>query len=143
MLFFEHIRFQPYLFLVGAALLGLGIWLFRQQVAFLSTTRKAYGRLVDWGENVDPIPNSGSPKVHYYAHVVFEAADGSEHYVTSATGQWPKPSTPIGHIYPVRYDPDNPDDARLDTLFDYWGPSVLILCFGAFTLFVAFHVAAR
>jgi hypothetical protein len=143
LLYFGHVPFQPYLYLCGAVLSGLGISLLYRQLGFILRSRKGYGRLVGWTENSLAVRNSSTAKVYYYAQIVFEAPDGSEHRITSATGECPKPSTPVGHVYPVRYDPDNPDEARLDTIFDFWGPGSLIFLLGAVALCLSFHVQAR
>jgi hypothetical protein len=135
-LYFEHIHFQPYLYLCGTILSGLGLKLFYRQISFLFRTRKTCGTLVGWHEEMNPTAHGGRVK-DYYAELEFEAPDGSKHQVRSATGS----SSPIKRIarqYPVRYDPQNPDDARMDTLFDYWGPPVLISLFGVGVLYAAF-----
>jgi hypothetical protein len=139
-LFLAHIPFQPYLFLCGGVLTGLGVWIFSKQITYFRGSRMSYGKLVNWKE----IPGVGRassytrPEIYYYAVVEFEGADGRIHQVTSATGSSPKPRTPIGKRLPVRYNPDKPDEARLDTLFDYWGPAVLILLMGVVTFVVSF-----
>jgi len=135
-LFLKHIPFQPYLFLCGGALAGLGLHLFHNQITFLQHSRLTYGELVDWKEVPKP---TGSRGVDYYAVVNFEDNNGARHQVLSATGIWPKPSTPMGKKYPVRYNFENPDDARLDTLFDYWGPPVIILLFGVSIIVISFY----
>ena len=139
-LFLEHIPFQPYLFLCGGGLSGLGLSLFYKQINFLIRSRLAYGELVDWKEVEVPRGGRGH-NYDYYAVVAFEDADGRLHRVTSATGSWPKPRTPTGKKYPVRYSPDHPEEARLDTLFDYWGPAVIILAFGIGIFVVSFYAA--
>jgi hypothetical protein len=137
-LYLGHILFQPYLFICGGALTGLGVWILRTQVIFLRSSRLTYGELIEWKE----APAFRPGKIpHYYAVVAFQAVDGTQHQVTSATGTWPKPKTPLGKRLPVRYDPENPDGARLDTLFDYWGPPVIITLFGAVVLVISFVAA--
>ncbi len=136
-LFLEHIPFQPYLFLCGGALSGLSVWIFYNQIAFFQRSRITYGELVDWKEVTNP--RRGSSRVDYYAVVAFEDGDGTQHQVTSATGCWPKPRTPMGKRFPVRYSPEDPEEARLDTLFDYWGPAVIILLFGVSIFVVSFY----
>jgi hypothetical protein len=138
-LFLEHVSFQPYLFLCGGALSGLGFWIFYRQIAFLKESRVARGELVDWKEV--PRTVSRTPRIDYYAVVEFEDGDGRSHRVTGATGTWPKPRTPMGTRYAVRYSPENPEEARLDTVFDYWGPAVIILMFGAGVIVISFYAA--
>jgi len=139
-LYATHVSFQPYLFVCGAVMLGLGVSLLYGQAGMFLNTRKTHGKLVGWSEN-NASPNPNYAKIYYYADVVFEDNEGVEHHVRSATGSRPKPKTPIGHRMPVRYDPSNPENARLDTIFDFWGPSCIITLFGAVLLFLAFKVA--
>jgi hypothetical protein len=138
-LFLEHVPFQPYLFLCGGGLSGLGFRILYNQIAFLKKSRVARGELVDWKEV--PSNVNRTPRIDYYAVVEFEDADGGSHQVTSATGRWPKPRTPMGTQYPVRYSLENPKEARLDTVFDYWGPAVIILSFGAAIVVISFYAA--
>jgi hypothetical protein len=140
-LYQHHLIVTPGVFILGVIVFGFGLWLFCKQVAIFNSTQKTYGRLVSWGEERPPNPNS--PKVYYYAHVVLQTRDGSEHHVASTTGNRGKPKTPIGHPMPVRYDPSNPDDARLDTYFDFWGPSTIIMFFGAVPIVVSFALSGH
>ena len=135
-LYERHFLVTPGLFPLGGLVFGFGLWLLCKQIRYFSGTQRTYGQLVGWGEEKTPVPNS--PRVYHYAQVVFQADDGSEHHVTSATGDRIKPKTPIGSPIPVRYDPANADDARVDTIFDFWGPSILVMFFGAVTLGMAF-----
>jgi len=138
-LFWAHIHFQPYLFFCGGGITGLGVWILYQQITFFGRSQLAFGKLIAWNE-APRIGNGGTPVgSYYYAVVAFETTDGTEHQVTSATGSYPKPKTPLGKKFPVRYNPENPEEARLDTLFDYWGPAVLILILGASSFLVSFH----
>jgi hypothetical protein len=135
-LYHQHLFVTPVLFFFGGVVFGFGLWLFCKQVVIFNSTRKTYGKLVGWGGEMPPNPNS--PKMYYYAQVVFQSCDGSEHRITAATGDRIKPRTPIGSQIPMRYDPANPDDARVDTFFDFWGPSIIIMFFGAVTCVMSF-----
>jgi len=134
-LFLAHVHFQPYLYLCGTILSGLGGHLFYRQITFVFRTRKTYGTLVNWDGQTHT--DRGAKITDYYAELEFEAPDGSKHRVRSATGD-SSPAQRIGRRYPIRYDPENPDDARMDTLFDYWGPPVLISLFGGVVLYISF-----
>jgi hypothetical protein len=133
----RHLFVTPGLYVVGTLVLGFGIWLFLKQWIIFQSTVKTYGKLIGWGEE-SSTPNPKFPRIYYYAQVAFETPDGSRHHVTSATGTRPKPKTPMGHPMPVRYHPENPDDARLDTFFDFWGPSTVISFTGALLIGCSF-----
>ncbi len=57
----------------------------------------------------------------------FTAADGETHTVTSDVSSSP-PGFSEGEPVRVRYDPANPEDARIHSFFQTWGTSVI---FGA------------
>lgn len=124
-----------FLLVMGLAMAGFGARLAGQRIAFLRRTRRAWGKLDGWKEQ--PSLRPGSREIYYYAEVVFDAADGTTHRVTSATGdgRMCRPSTPIGKPVPVRYNPENPDEASIDTFFNLWAPSLGFLVIGGACLF--------
>lgn len=126
-----------YLLILGVGLICFGLRLIYQRISFLLRSRKTYGTFVNLREE----PKLNSTKIYYYAEVVFEASDGTEHRVTSDIGsgsyQTPKPQT--DRQIPVRYDPRNPDDAHIDTLFNLWSPSLGFLLLGSAAIFAFLH----
>ena len=123
--------------ILGLGLIGFGLRLICQRIAFLLRSQKAYGKLDKWNESRE----LNSPKVYYNFEVVFKASDGTEHRVASEyssgiyVGQKPKYPRDI----PVRYDPMNPDDAHIGTLFNFWGPTLICLFFGCAITFGIFR----
>jgi len=117
-----------FLLIVGLAMIGFGLKLAYQRITFLRRSRKAYGKPVKWKE----APVLNSQKIYYYAEVEFETEDGVAHRVTSDVGYasfaGQEPKLPSRIL--VRYDPANPDDAHIDTLFNVWSPSVGFILLG-------------
>ena len=70
--------------------------------------RRSGGRVVTW---------------EYVPVFRFAAADGKTYTVTSGVGSSP-PSFDEGEQVSVLYDPANPSDARIHTLFQIWGTAV-------------------
>ena len=71
-----------FLLTVGLGMIGFGLKLAYQRIAFLFRSQKAYGKPVNWKE----VPQINSRKIYYYPEVVFETPDGTEHRVTSDIG---------------------------------------------------------
>ena len=126
-----------FLLTVGLGMIGFGLKLAYQRIAFLFRSQKAYGKPVNWKE----VPQINSRKIYYNPEVVFETPDGTEHRVTSDigydsyVGQKPKLPSTIA----VRYDSANPDDARFDTLFNLWAPSCAFILIGGAAIFAFLH----
>ncbi|MEI6561765.1 MAG: DUF3592 domain-containing protein [Verrucomicrobiota bacterium] len=123
-----------YLLIVGLGLLSFGIKLMLERINFLLRSQKAYGKLVGFKEYRD-----GSSITQYLTEIVFEASDGTEHRITSDTASSRKSTRPIGSQIAVRYDPSNPDDAHMDSLWNLWVPSLAFLILGGAALFAFFH----
>jgi len=123
--------------ILGLGLIGLGLRLMYQRITFLLRSQKAYGRLDQWNES----RKMNSQMVYYFAEVVFKTSDGTEHHVASEYGSGSyvgqKPKFP--REIPVRYDPKNPEDAHICTLFNFWGPTLISLFFGGAITFGIFR----
>jgi hypothetical protein len=118
-----------YLFVaVGVGALLLRIRLFRHSV-------KVDGKLVPWKESRQFVNHR--EVITYRPVVAFADADGSTHQIESESGTDTKP--PLGHVYPVRYDPGNPVDATIATFVNFWIVPFIFLAGGALLLLLG-HV---
>jgi hypothetical protein len=128
-----------YLSIVGLCMVGFGIRLMFQRIRFLLKSRVAWGEISGSKES----PEINRREVYSYNEVVFTADDGLEHRAAADTGTvaypWQKTSIKVGRTVPVRYDPANPDEAHIGSLFNLWAPSISFLAMGAGALFAAFH----
>ena len=129
----------------GLIVLSFGLWQLNWCIRFLLRSTRVEGRLVKW-EMISPGFIGTPPKSvrggSYRPVVAFKADDGTEHRVES--GVWRRsnyrPSTPVGTVYPVRYNPRNPQEARIATVTDMWMIPSLCVVFGAFIIAVGmFH----
>lgn len=72
----------------------------------------------------------------------FTDANGREHTVQSTVGTGGEVYA-VGDALAIRYLPDEPEVARIDTFFGRWGATVLLLVLGLAFLLFAWFVAAR
>ena len=130
---------MSYFFLVaGVGMVAMGFYLTYKRITFLFHTRKTYGRLTGWEER----SGFAGPRlvvIYYFPEVVFEASDGVERSLTSAVGVQSTANQSIGDAVAVRYDPRNPDNARVDTSINLWSPPIAFLLIGGVILFAALH----
>jgi hypothetical protein len=78
-----------------------------------------------------------------YAPVfAFTAADGKSYTVTSDAGSSP-PGFAEGESVKVRYEPENPENARIHTLFQTWGAALMGAFGGVFCLIWGWLVLRR
>jgi hypothetical protein len=69
----------------------------------------------------------------------FHAADGNEYTVTSNVGSSP-PGFSVGESVRVRYDPANPEDARIHTFFQIWGVAIVFAAAGIMFFGIALYM---
>jgi hypothetical protein len=128
----------------GLILSATGIGYLYGVVTFLRRSVKTKGRFVSWETaQAWTVGGPGAPpgQSSYRATVAFTAPDGSERRVkgTLWVSAYRKPKTRKGSAYPVRYNPANPDDARIATLGELWLGPFGFLAVGSFLLFLAVH----
>ena len=73
--------------------------------------------------------------IYHFPKVSFRARDGRERTFQSQLGA----STPVrmGRTLPVRYPPDRPDDAEVDTFATRWLPAIVFGTLGDAFLTIA------
>lgn len=126
----------------GLILLLSGIWGLIAGILFIQRSIKTDGRFDHW-EMARPeavgSPTSSRGRSSFRAVVTYAAADGSEHRIKSATWTqtYYKPKVPSDRAVPVRYDSQNPKDARVFTFMDFWFFRLLSLLIGAALLALA------
>ncbi len=94
---------------VGVLFAGLGFHSYRSTRAFLARAHRVPGVVVDlsWSRS----RNGGT----YHPVLRFQTLDGRTVQATSDVGSRPAPARP-GQAVTVLYDPENPQEARLDTM---------------------------
>jgi len=132
---------MSYFFLViGLGMGGMALNMTYKRITFLLRTRKTYGRVVGWEERPGFVAGHRVLSVTYYfPEVAFEASDGVERRVTSPAGWESTARQSIGDRVGVRYDPRNPDDARVDAIVHLWSPPAAFLLIAGAALFAFIH----
>ena len=116
--------------LIGAALLALSAWYFVRRRAFLQESASATGTVVDLNvirsESTD---DDNRVTVDYFSHprVTYRDANGREMTFASSVGSSP-PKYKVGDKVSVRYHPQRPTEAEIDSFWEIWLPTV---AFGA------------
>jgi hypothetical protein len=105
---------------VGAIQLGLGIFFFARTRRFLRTAVETTGTIVDLVES-----RSSEGGTTYKAVVQFQTADGRSITWTETMASNP-PAGQIGEQTPIKYDPANPNKARIAKRFRLWFLSGLL-----------------
>ena len=101
-------------FLVGGiCMLVAGSVTYLYARAFVQDASKAGGIVVEMVER------RGDSGVMFAPVVAFSDAEGKEHKIYSTTSSYP-PSYRVGEKVTVLYDPNSPDEGKLDAFFGLW-----------------------
>ena len=109
---------------VGAVQLGLGIFFYVRTRRFLRTAVETTGTIVDLIES-----RSSEGGTTFQAVVEFQTADGRSIRWQESMASNPPAGQP-GEQIPVKYDPANPDKARIAKTFRLWFLSGLLVLLG-------------
>jgi hypothetical protein len=126
--------------IAGFAVLMLTAALTAQTVSFLRHSARANG-VVQKLARVVRKSSRGTPQVSYAPVFSFVTADGRTMTVTSRMSSSP-PEFRAGDAVPVRYDPRNPKNARIDTFWQMWGAETITGGLGAVACLVTLACAA-
>lgn len=106
--------------IVGAGLLGLGIYLAINAHNFTSTSATATGYVVK-----NATSRSASSELSVYTPIIaFTTQDGDPVVFASASSSSP-PMYDVGETVTVLYPPDNPHDAEISGFFHLWGAALI------------------
>jgi hypothetical protein len=131
------IDFPEALGAVGVIMSAIGIGTLYRRIVFFFRSQQTVGKLVAWKEERKFDPR-GRLTTFYTAVVSFQGSDGSAHRVESDWGFGKKSTMPMGHPFPVRYNPTDPQDAHIATVANLWATPVLYLLIGGFILSLVF-----
>lgn len=124
-------------------LIGLGaslgaVWLTVSTIRFKVTAEKTVGTVVKFEYRTSSRSRSGRTQKTWSPTFEFVDASGATQRVTSSYSS-SSTSRKIGDKVPVRYAPDEPQRARIDSFASYWPGTLICLCLGA--TFSAFGLA--
>ena len=117
---------------IGLAMLVATFFLYQSTQSFLSTAQTTNGIVID-------VVSSRSNDTITYAPVIsFIAPDGREVIFTSS-GSKPAAYT-VSDSVEVLYQPSNPNDVRINTMSDLWGPTMLMSILGSVFFLIGFII---
>lgn len=124
------------LLLAGPVLLGYAVVSYLRTVRFIRSSTEVAGEVIRLEHSRD---RTGNSTYESYAPVFsFTAADGKKRTVTSDV--WSSPADfSVGESVRVRYDPANPQDARIHSFLQTWGGAVISAAVGAMFFGVALY----
>ncbi|MGI8796561.1 MAG: DUF3592 domain-containing protein [Acidimicrobiia bacterium] len=111
---------------LGALLFSIGAFWFMRVRRFLATAVDVEGTVLGH-QSRRSRSTSGGSATSYYPVVQFATAEGRSVEFTDQVGGSP-PSHDVGETVPVKYDPGDPEHARIATGFRLWfGPGLIVL----------------
>ncbi|WP_455382070.1 DUF3592 domain-containing protein [Salinispira pacifica] len=125
---------------IGLAMLAGGLIYAVVILAFIGRAAHTEGTIVriDSVKNavpfMDQVKGSG---VIYYPVVQFKTQDGKTIDFRAASGSQ-RPRFSVGDSVSVMYDPANPSDSRINSLWGVWGAPLILLGIGALFLLLGF-----
>ena len=118
----------PIMLVIGLGILFLG-WQWRTYTQNqIATMLPAEGRVVDVVSRTKT--SGGERKTNFYPVVEFRTADGESVRFESSTGSNPS-AYRVGDAVKVRYDPQTPQSAVIDS-WELWLPSSIVIGVGGF-----------
>jgi hypothetical protein len=108
----------------GALLILIGVFWFWRIRRFLKRAVATEGTVLGHEMRASS-SSSGGTSTSYHPVVQFVTADGQPVQYTERFGSSP-PSHDVGETVPVKYDPSQPDKARIATGFRLWFGPVLV-----------------
>ena len=109
---------------VGLVFVLVSLWNVRSTKQFLAQSETAHGEVIDLVLGSSRTGDSGTSSSVYYPVVRFATHEGEYIEFQSGIGSQP-PAYRVGDRVTVRYRPDNPYRAKIDSFFQLWFLSVL------------------
>jgi hypothetical protein len=120
----------------GALVLAVGLFLIFRLRSFLAGAVSTQGQVIDL---VSSSTSEGGTT--HYPRVAFTDADGKRHSFQHEVGSNP-PAFEVGESVPVRYDPDDPERAKIAKALSLWTEPVLVAAIGTGLLLAGLVVVA-
>lgn len=110
--------------------LTISFFVYRHAHSFVQSASRAQATITKLTER--PGHDSGTV---YYPVFRFQDGKGQAHEIDSSSGQYP-PAYKVGDTVTVLYQPEQPENAKLDRFFDVWGWAAMLGGFGVLDLVV-------
>lgn len=108
---------------VGLGLLGGSIYSFITTKNWLSESYQSNGKVIDLVER-ESTDSDGYRSITYAPVVEYQF--GEETFVFESSVSSDPPSHKVGQYVNVRYDPKNPNDAKIDSFFSLWFLTIIL-----------------
>jgi hypothetical protein len=127
---FKKNRWVGAFLLIGGLVMFVGgIWHVREAVILLDTTQKTAGTVLELKQERGV---RGMRQDHPIVRFVVSET-GREAIFKSKVGLWPSPFE-VGEVVEVAYDPDNPEQAEINSFWTIWLPPLGVMAFGLLCL---------
>jgi len=130
--------------LVGLVLLGIAVFLFLKTKRLLSVGKTAKGKIVDVvkKESQDQDEEGfSSTSTTYYPVIEFKTVTGQVIKFEAGVGRSNQNAYEIGHTVDVIYDPNKPQDAKINSFLQLWFVPLILGVIGLIVIVVAGLVA--
>lgn len=114
----------------AAIVLMISFFLYRRTQHFVQSASHAQGTVTQMVERAGH--DSGTVYSPVYT---FQDPEGKQHEIHSSGGNYP-PAYKVGDTVPVLYQPDKPDNAKIDSFLEVWIFPAMFAGFGCIDLFV-------
>ncbi|WP_421780334.1 DUF3592 domain-containing protein [Kiloniella litopenaei] len=143
----KTIKILHYIFItVGLiALLSMGAWSYKTY-QFIDTAHSAQGTVINLIQSRSTSSSSTSNSYVYRPEVSFKTLTGDEIIFQSSTGSNP-PAYKKGESVSILYEPENPQDAKINDTLSLWFSPVILglvgLIFSAFGIGISIYLSKK
>jgi len=123
------IIFGSVFFLVGLGISIGAFFSFSSTKAFIASADRAQGKVVSLERRVST-DSDGGQSTSYYPVVEYQLSTGKKIVFTSSSGSSPA-SFRVGEKVEVLYDPQDPNQAKINAFFSKWGATLILSFMGA------------
>ena len=121
---------------VAVITLTISFFVYRHVHGFVQSASRAQATITKLTERRDH-----DSDIVYYPVFTFKDSKGQTHEIDSSSGQYP-PAYKVGDTVTVLYQPEQPENAKLDSFFDIWGWAAMLGGFGVLDLVVGLGMLA-
>ena len=113
---------------IAVIVLLISLFVYHHSQKFIQSASRAQGTVTRLVKKSD-----GSDSDSSYPVYTFEDSQGKQHEIYSSSGSYP-PAYSVGEKVTVLYQPDDPQNAEMDSFMDKWFFSVMLAGFGLLDL---------
>jgi Protein of unknown function (DUF3592) len=122
---------KVYFLIVGSLVFLLGIYLLYRRIYFLIHSQSILGKVISYEAR------TFDDSQVFYPVITFMLGNNQEYTFTSVAGSGQK-QYPEGHVVTVRYLPEKPQDAFINSFLHFWAAPVGCIVLGSAGIAVLF-----